>query len=166
VKSVDEIQELLIAELEIHKDKIVSTDNLDYYNNLLGDTSFLLAGLLNQQLKEQIYSWDHDKWIDDSLITKVEINQNKLLIWGIMIWGRNNTTAQWTDPFYFEIILEDLDADKEVKYIFLFGDSNSPEIPYEKFNNNRNLWDKDFYSTDEWDIQERDWKYRIIKWDN
>ena len=68
-----------------------------------------------------------------------------------MIWGVNDTTEQWTEPFIFEIEL----TKDEVSYrdfTFLFGDLDNSEISYEDFRDNRDYW------TD----NNRNWKY-IIK---
>ena len=151
MKSIEEIQEMLVLELWNCLSSVRSVkSDLIYYNKIMGDTSFLLAGLLNSLLKSKD-DWDSNKWIDDSLLTKVKLYQNKLLIWGVMIWSVENVTAQWTDPFYFEI---ELDQVKKAfnKYTFLFSDLNKPEISYESFSQNRNYWEA---------FDGRDWKYII-----
>ena len=120
--------------------------------------SFLLAGVLELNLKADCENWDTDKWIDDSLLTKVTVDKNKVSIWGVMIWGRLDTTEQWTDPFYFEIVLNEIGF---IEYTFLYGEEQSIEVTYEAFNQNRNLWDRGFYSSKDWDPSERNWEYII-----
>jgi len=151
VKSIEEILTMLVHELEKYGHKIDRNSRKnEYYNEQLGDTSFLLAGLLELLLKENITEWDKEKWIDDSLITKIEINNDKLTIEGIMIWGIENTTEQWTDPFCFEI--ESFISKIDFKKItFLFGDWDYPEVSYEEFKKHRNFWG----------ANDRNWKYII-----
>ncbi len=159
MKSLEEIQGSLIEEIKSSIVNIPINSKLDYYNELLGDVSFLLAGYLHVQLKQNYKDWDSSKWIDDSLITKVNIDSGQYSFWGVMIWGVENTTEQWTDPFYFTVLFED--KDYIPKCTLLFGDSNCAEITYEEFNSDRNYWDEDYYSSPDWHPYERDWKYII-----
>ena len=102
MKSINEITSMLSSEIERHIDNIKSVNqNLVNYNEIIGDTSFLLAGLLESLLEQHFNDWDHQKWIDDSLITSVLMQKRQLTIKGIMIWGREDTTNQWTDLFSF-----------------------------------------------------------------
>jgi hypothetical protein len=150
MKSIEEIQVMLVNELWSCLDKIKPMKSgVDYYNEILGDTSFLLAGLLGALLKLR-EDWDSKKWLDDSLLTDVKLDKNRLSIWGVIIWGIENTTEQWTDPFYFGIELGNSESDFN-EYTFLLGDLNKPEISYEEFGMNRNYWKQ----------TERDWKYII-----
>ena len=138
-KSAEEIQNMLAEELWSHSSEIKSINSeLLYYNEILGDTSFLLANLLSTLLKSTD-SWSPNKWIDDALLTQVKWGNQKLSIWGVMIWGIENSTDQWTEPFYFEIELTPAWQSFE-KYTFLFGDSDKSEISYEDFSLNRNYW--------------------------
>ena len=156
MKSVEEIQVMLVSELWNCLSRIKSIRlGLDYYNEIMGDTSFLLAGLLGSLLSSK-GDWDYNKWMDDSLLAKVKLNENKLSIWGVMIWGIENTTEQWTDPFYFEIELNQTEPDFK-EYTFLFSDLNKSEIPYEEFSENRNYWEPS---------NEREWEYVINRKNN
>jgi hypothetical protein len=153
MKSIEEIQTMLVSELSNSVSRVKSmSSNLEYYNEILGDTSFLLAGLLDSLLKLKD-DWDSKKWIDDSLLMKVNLNQNRFSIWGVMIGGVENVTDQWTDPFYFEIELNKAKSDFN-EYTFLFSDLYKSEISYEEFRDNRSYWRP---STS----NERDWKYVI-----
>ncbi len=151
MKSIKEILGMLVRELIKHIDKIKSINPMSiYYNEILGDTSFLLAGLLELLLKKNYNEWDERKWIDDSLITNVIMQNNKLIIEGVMIWGKTDTTEQWTDPFSFEIeLLNNKTSFKE--FTFLFCDLDNPEITYENFRDNRDYWAR----------TNRKWKYVI-----
>lgn len=152
MKSVDEIEVMLVNELWNNFDTIKSLkQEVDYYNDMLGDTSFLLAGLLGALLKFED-KWDSKKWLDDSLLTNIRLNKNKLSICGVMIWGLENTTKQWTDPFSFKVDLGDTKSEFN-EYTFMFGDLNKREISYEEFRINRNYWGQ----------TERDWKYIIFR---
>ena len=140
MKSLKKILVMLVCELVKHLNKIKSINQkLIYYNEILGDTSFLLAGLLESLLRKKYSEWDGRKWIDDSLITNVLIQNNKLKIDGIMIWGKKNTNEQWTDLFSFEMeLLKDETNFKE--FTFSFCDLDNPEITYEEFRDNRDYW--------------------------
>lgn len=141
MKSIKRILTMLVYELVKDLERIKSIDKeLVYYNEILGDTSFLLAGLLELLLKKNFGEWDSSKWIDDSLITSVAMQNEKMNIEGIMIWGRENTTEQWTDPFSFEIELL-MDEVSFKRFTFLFCDLNNHEISYEKFKVNRKYWE-------------------------
>lgn len=151
MKTIEEIQEMLVLEIWNCWDAIKSLNsNPYYYNEMLGDTSFLLSGLLDSLLKLED-DWDFKRWIDDSLLMKVELSPNKISIWGVMIWGVENATDQWTDPFYFEIELGQTVPDFK-DYTFLFWDLNKSGISYEIFKDNRNYWRPS---------DGRDWKYVI-----
>jgi len=159
MKSVEEIQSMLVSELRNRLNSIKSFPlHLNYYNEILGDTSFLLAGLLGALLKNEANNWDHNRWIDDSLLTKVKVDGNVLSIWGVIIWGIENVSEQWTEPFYFQITLN---KKAFSKYIFMFGDLHTHSIPYEEFKQNRDYWDKEFFMNSNWNPSERNWKYII-----
>lgn len=152
MKTIKEIFIMLVDELTSHIDKIKSITRTPlYFNEILGDTSFLLAGLLGALLKKNFDEWDDRKWFDDCFITKVLLQNDKLKFYGVMIWGKNDTTEQWTEPFIFELEL----PNEEVNYRdfnFLFGDLDNSEITYEDFRDNRDYWANN----------NRNWKY-IIK---
>lgn len=139
MKSAEEIAAILNDEIIEHLDEIKTINkNLVYYNDRLGHTSFLLAGLLQSILEKTITEWDKTRWIDDSLISNVDFNNNKLTLTGTMIWGKKNTTEQWTDPFSFETHL--LNHAKIKDFTFLFSYLDKHEITYEQFKANRNYW--------------------------
>jgi hypothetical protein len=155
MKSINEITSMLSSEIEGHIDNIKSgNQNLVNYNEILGDTSFLLAGLLESLLEQYFNNWDQQKWIDDSLITSVLMQKRQLTIKGIMIWGREDTTNQWTDLFSFEVELPNDKIGLE-KFIFRYCDVEIYEVPYEQFRKNRdcfngscNKWQYEIYSND------------------
>lgn len=151
MKPIKDILNMLVSEITKCLDKIKFIDESPiYYNEQLGDTSFLLAGLLESLLKEKDKEWKSEKWMDDSLITGIVLQNNAVKINGVIIWGRENTTEQWTDPFSFEIeLLENKKSYKE--FVFLFCDLDTPEIAYEEFKNDRNYWTR----------IDRTWKYVI-----
>lgn len=149
MKSIEDIQIMLAFEIRKSLEKGKPDKGEDrYFNVMLGETSFLLAALLQRQLEKTILDWDRQKWIDDSLIEKYVISGNS--IGGIMIWGLETTTEQWTDPFYFHA---DFSKDNlHLKnYTFLFCDLEREEISYIEFNKNRNYWN----------LSNRNWKYII-----
>ena len=67
---------------------------------------------------------------------------------------------QWTEPFYFEVKLNE-DESNFTKLAMLFSDLDNPEITYNEFNKNRDIWDNDFYLNSSWHPSERNWKYII-----
>jgi hypothetical protein len=151
LKSKKEILEILVPELISGVDKLSSIGTKpDYYNELFGSTSFLLAGLLESLLKEQVDDWEETKWIDDSLLSGAYFENSTFTLDGVMIWGREDTTEQWTDPFCFKIELL-IDKVGYKKYVFLFGQLGAHEVTYEEFRDNRSYWDS----------VEKDWKYVI-----
>jgi aminoglycoside phosphotransferase (APT) family kinase protein len=143
---------MLVPELIEHQDDVGFVNpTSDYHNKTLGDSSFLLAGLLGQLLKEVNSEWNEERWIDDSLIRNVFTDNEKLIIEGVMIWGEMDTTEQWVDFFYFDIeLLRDKISYKE--FTFLFCDLDFSKIKYEHFSNNR-----DYYRSG----KNRKWKYVI-----
>jgi|GEM_PF-644425 len=151
MKSVKEILEMLLEELIMYLEKSEHFDTLlMYQNKKLGDTSFLLAALLESLLKQYHIDWDEKKWIDDSLITRVTTKNDILTFEGVMIWGMIDSTEQWTDPFVFNIeILKDKKDYSD--FTFLFCDMIKSEIKYEDFINNRDYWTSEI----------GDWKYII-----
>jgi hypothetical protein len=164
MKSLEEIQNMLVCEFNSCKWEEIVHEHVQYYNGFMGDVSFLLSQILELELKEKVIDWDSQKWIDDSLLSKVVREGSNIRIWGVMIWGRHDTTKQWTDPFFFKIELAE-SADTFHGYTFLFCEEGSREISYEDFNFERGMWDESFYSTKDWDPSERKWKY-IIFYDN
>lgn len=152
MKSTKEIASMLGEELFDHLDKIES-NNLQsgYYNNVLGDTSFLLAGLLYSVLKAKYNDWGGDKWIDDSLLTDVRVKESELIIEGVMIFGRQSTNQQWVDLFFFAIkLIEEIGVDTN-SFSFLFGTTDN-YISYEDFIGGRKVFEKPL---------NKDWKYKV-----
>lgn len=161
MKSLAELQDLLLDEIQNNLNKEVVSENHDYYNEYTGYISVLLASILEKRLLKDT-DWNSNRWIDDSLLTKLKLSNGKLSVWGIMIWGIKNSNKQWTDPFYFEIKFK-IENEKFNHYTFLFGDLDNHEISYEDFANNRNYWDMDYYKTDDWNPSDRNWKYIIAE---
>lgn len=151
MKSIKEIITMLATEIAEHSDNIKSMNIKPiYYNEILGDTSFLLASLLESLLVRNFNDWDKKNWIDDSLITHAQIQDSKLSLEGIIIWGKENTTEQWTNPFALEMeFLKDKMSLK--RFTFWFCDLDNHEIPYEEFNKLRDYWNNGT----------KNWKYII-----
>ena len=151
MKSLEDIETMLVLEIKKCLDKNKSEKlEVGYFNEILGDISFLLAALLQNQLEQGFADWSLEKWIDDSLIDEVIKHGNKIIIGGIMIWGKISTTEQWTNPFYFDSELSD-NNNIFNRYTFLFGELDKEEIPYKIFNVNRSYWN----------MENRNWKYII-----
>jgi hypothetical protein len=151
MKSIEEIQQMLVTAITKHLDesKVAPREN-GYVNDVLGSTSAILAVLLDDLLVERYPEWENNKWMDDSLIIKATRQNEKVGIWGVMIWGVDDTTEQWTDPFYFDMeLLPDGSGFK--RYTFLFCDLNNPEITVGEYRKDRSYWD----------IKDRNWKYII-----
>ncbi len=148
MKSIKKILTMLNLELIEYFKNINSTyKNGLYFNQSLGNTSFLLAGLLEAMLRKNDTKWDR-KWIDDSLISNIIIEEGKRMrIGGIMIWGEINMTKQWVSPFCFEI---EFHKEKVKDFIFLYADDKD-KLTYEKFRDNRNHWENSNIV----------WKYKI-----
>ena len=159
MKSLGELEQMLVTELVESKDKISKISNITYYNEYLGDGSILLSSILAEHLLGG-GNWAIEKWFDDSILTKMRVSENKYAIWGIMIWGRENSSQQWVDPFYFEIQLTE-NSSEFSEYTFLFSEEGHQEITYDEFNKNRNIFDRSFYKNKDWNPSERNWKYII-----
>lgn len=155
MRSINEIRKMLLAELYRTKENLKQgKGDFKYLNEMMGDTSFLLAGLLNSHLKNEFEEWNCERWIDDSLIEDVEINGGLLRISGIVVWGIEDRKEQWVEPFLFEIELK-LKVTGFSQYTLFSGDLNLGEISYDDFKNDRKYWSR----------SKRDWKY-IIFFDN
>src|SRR6218665_91359 len=157
-----ELRVALHSELVYLLNMGVVDETAQYVNQLARNTSIYLTSILQEHLlMGSNDKWDPGKWLDDTLLTKIRImDEGKLSIWGVVIWGKENTTEQWTEPVYFETILNE-SSDSLNEYLFLFGDLNYSEITYEEFLDNRDCWDRDFYSNSEWNPAERDWNYIV-----
>lgn len=160
MKSIGQLEEMLTLELCDSLNKINPNTKLDYYNEVFGDTSVILARLFDLRLQERVSEWGAMRWIDDSLLTKVVLSDKRLSIWGIIIWGKEGTTSQWTDPFYFEASLDQASCQMP-DYSLMVGDLDLTSITYEDFNNSRGVWDQDYYSNVKWNPCERNWKYKM-----
>jgi hypothetical protein len=151
MKSIGEIQVMLLSEIWSSIEKTIPVrPNSGYFNEYLGDSSFLLAGLLEAHLLDRFTDWASGKWMDDSLLIDVSLVDSNLSICGVMIWGVTENTEQWTEPFSF-IIRLNYDDLTFYEYTFLFGDLNKSEVSYGYFKSN----------TEHWSTIERDWKYIV-----
>ena len=165
MKTVGELLKMLILELIEFEYKIAEISEVTYYNEYLGDSSIILSSILGEHLLGR-KDWDVEKWLDDCLLTKVKFNDNGCYnIWGIMIWGKENTTQQWVDPFFFNIQLAEKKSNFS-EYTFLFSEEGRKEITYEEFSGNRSLLDENFYLTEDWNPSERNWKFIIYSKNN
>ena len=88
--------------------------------------------------------------MDDSLLREFELKANTVIISGVMIWGIDGTTEQWTDPFHFEL---EFDAERTgfKSYTFLFADISRASLTFNEY------WADPYY----WYHTERDWEYVI-----
>ncbi|KAB2916179.1 MAG: hypothetical protein F9K23_08695 [Bacteroidetes bacterium] len=152
MRTIDTLTEMLFENLINSITSIKSaTLHQNYYNDLVGNTSVILSAILAQYLRSKYVEWKKEKWIDDSLITGVEFKNEIFYINGVVIWGRMDTTEQWTDPFYFEATLNTVKKTFQ-KFKLLFGDKEIPSLTYEVFK----------YQRDYWDGANRNWAYSII----
>jgi len=162
MKSVGQIQDILAEELWENIENARSAGSgLMYYNEFLGNTSFVLAKLLESLLVSGDYDWDIKKWIDDLLITKVRVNGNQLMLWAVVISGVDGVTEQWTQPVYFEAKFNNTSRHFD-SYLIMYSDNDRIDLSYDEFIKNRDIWDRMSYSSDDWDVSERNWRY-ILK---
>jgi hypothetical protein len=157
MKPISELERMLAMELfpySTRKSSIAPVSK--YYNETLGDVSFILGGILKSHLKEKYLEWFVDgKWIDDTLIeTFIDNRQVKnhsiIEMGGVVISGVNGSSEQWTDPF--RIVIE-FYYDDIVKYTILFGDVARSSLRFTEFKYDRDYWKK----------VEPDWDYIILK---
>lgn len=145
MKTINELESMLVDEIN---NNILSLpyENAYYLNEFLGDTSFIIAKIMELNLMTIINFREQKLWFDDTLIIKLEKDNEKVSIWGILIFGVEDTTEQFTNPFRFIINLS------TTKSFFYYSDLTTNPISYEKFISNRDYWSP----------IERDWEY-IIK---
>lgn len=152
MKSISELEHMLAAELSPFTTGVRSITRVSkYYNEPLGDISFILGGMLKAHLKEKHSEWFvHGKWIDDTLIEAFKYNHAMIEMSGVVIWGVGGNTEQWTDPF--RIVIEFLDGGI-ARYSILFGDVSRASLKFTDFKYNREYWKG----------SEIDWDYIIFK---
>ena len=64
MKTIQEIEKMIITELNSYFNRNDgTTQKSNYYNEVLGDTSFLMAGLFQSLLKTENNNWKTDRWI-------------------------------------------------------------------------------------------------------
>ncbi|WP_343690902.1 hypothetical protein [Chitinophaga sp.] len=152
MKSISELENMLAMELSPFTtgERSVAQPS-KYYNEPLGDISFILGGIVKAHLKEKHAEWFvNGKWIDDTLIETFTCNQQIIEMSGVVIWGLSGDTEQWTDPF--RIVIEF--SDEEIaKYTILFGDVLRASLKFTDFKYNRDYWKG----------SEMDWDYIIFK---
>ena len=158
MRTLSELEQMLVNELVEYSRRKPTAITSQYYNEVMGDTSVLLTSILEEHLLGN-EEWDSKKWLDDCLLSKVKIEDNKCHIWGVVIYGKENTLKQWTAPIYFEISF--FNCSGYMEYLFLFDSENEPELLYEDFAANREFWDSDFYTDEHWNPSERSWKFII-----
>lgn len=160
MKTLEQLEELLIVDLLATKEELQKPSNFSlYYNEVSGDCSIYLTSILHEYLFEEA-AWNKRRWLDDSLLTKIEFVNNKCSIWGVVISGEEDTTKQWTDPLYFEVKLN-RDSSNFIEYTFLFGDQDDERLDYKEYAKNRTYWDQDFYTNENWNPSERNWDFII-----
>lgn len=157
MKSTEELKKVLIKELNKSLKVIQSTEkgSNPYCNEIFDNTTYILAGIAHKLLDEY-YNWGNQfrKWMDDALISDFNLDESKLFIKGVMIWGEGRSTEQWVEPFYFNIALRKNKVSMTVnikEYNLFFGDANNPAIPYGYFSGKREYWEQ----------QERNWAYQF-----
>ena len=150
--TIEDIKEELFLELNssVNKAKL-STYKGKYFNEVFPNTSSNLSTLLAESLYK-IKDWETNYWVDDIILTKIKYADHVNKVWGVVIFGNHSNDEQYVAPLYAEI------SKNEINFLF-FDDSTTDLIPYEKFNINRNISDKDYYSNLKWNIEERKWRY-------
>jgi hypothetical protein len=68
------------------------------------------------------------RWMDDVLDTRIEVKGEKVEVFGYVVWGNDETSEQWTDPFQ-AIFIRDSE-ERIVEYELLFCDDTYPSQPY------------------------------------
>jgi len=152
MKTIAELEDMLAVELSPFITEGRSIPQVSkYYNEPLGDVSFILGGILKAHLKEKHTQWFvNGKWIDDTLIETFNYNYPIVEMSGVVIWGISGDTEQWTDPF--RIVIE-LAKEGMAKYTILFGDVLRTSLKFSDFKYNRDYWKG----------SEPDWDYIILK---
>lgn len=149
MKSAGEILDMLKGELIRRSNASGSNSKSRYMNQYLGDTSFLLARLLQQLLQANFSEWKPGKWIDDSFIRDFFYKNRRFFIKGDIVWA-NDATDQWVSAFAFELELSTDEANVK-DFVFYFVEQENPEMMYEEYENRRNFWSRPI----------NNWKYVI-----
>lgn len=160
MKSLKELESMLLEEIKSYSIRENSNFDNGYYNDVSGSMSLILTMIFSKLItnnEEWVYGW-----LDDSLLTNIKEVDNRFCVWGIMIRGKDGTTEQWTDPFYFEIKPND-EFKSYSEYSFLYGEKNNDDVTYTEFNKYRGVWDFGFYSDETWNPSERNWTFILNK---
>ena len=160
MKTITEIKNILHAEVQELDSNLSLDQTSPVINPSLGDLSFVLAGYVYLCLQEIDQQWGNLKWVDDIIFTKVVRIEGVIRIWGVLIWGRKNTTAQWTEPICAEVHKLDLEGNI-YEIAVLFADKETRPLPYSNFVQNRGVWGDNFYATGEWEFRDIDWIYNF-----
>jgi len=136
MKSHKSIKAHLANELFSLFNQGINENNTMYQNELLGDSTYLIATTLQYHLVHE-KNWDPEIWFDDSLIEKVTLKNKKLTLSGVMIWGTESTTEQWTEPFEFFALFNQLGP---IHYELFYSNSKYAEITYNDFAKDRGYW--------------------------
>lgn len=133
---------------ELPVDNFYPANKPTYFNSISEFLSIDITDAVNQAVSSPEY------WFDDTILTRLAKEKMVYKVWGVLILGRNDdSTRQWTTPIYCEVCLNDLIVEVYV------GDRRKNPIEYEKFTEDRGVWDQKFYSSDKWSYHDREWLY-------
>lgn len=145
MKKINEIKSMLDSEILESRNSIVNTK--DSYNTVMGKTSYLLAAFVGLLLKQNNQEWKTGKWMDDSILEGVMYNDVECRIWGVMIFGTEDSTEQWTEPFLY------ISRDNGKSWLVFYGDKNHNAYSYDNFR-----FDREYWKDPNWD---RDWRNKF-----
>tara|TARA_B110000003_G_C16403654_1_gene439329 strand:- start:149 stop:628 length:480 start_codon:yes stop_codon:yes gene_type:complete len=156
MKSNEELFKLLYIELDKSLNELDCVMNFD---KELRDVAIYLSGIIENSIGS-VEEWGDLDWIDDCLLNKVRLSGDHLSFWGIVIWGKSNTTNQWVDPFHCRVLL---DFRKKTcrNFHLKFKSKILKEISYEEFSVNRKYWDSFLNSSKDFQNLESDWKINV-----
>lgn len=134
MKTIVELEEMLKKEISTNIFSTPLSVNYVYLNKFLGDSSFIIARVMELYLKDNEYFKNNKIWFDDTLIIRIEKEDQVVSLWGVLIFGIEDITEQFTNPFRFNINL------LSTTCTFSYGDASQKAISYEDFLSNRSAW--------------------------
>jgi len=126
----------LVAQLCMHPPSSVRT------GAVLQAYSFALAAWIEDMLHMH-NKWVGRQWLDDLVVHRWQREGEALILWGVLIYGKQGDGGQWVVPFRFRFRI-DCRSGALVPVELSTGLRHLPEVPYEDYAATRRDWDRFF----------------------